>query len=89
MLVAVLLLGFVLVAVGVIWRRAAGIAQSRELRDLERRRVQLEALRIKLDGDVRDASSRARLAPVVERRLHMHVPPDSQVVLLPRARAAP
>lgn len=83
---ALVLLGFVLVAVGVIWRRAAGIAQRRELAELERTRVELEALRSKLESDIREASSRARLAPVVERRLNMHVPNDTQVVILPRAQ---
>ena len=87
--VALGLLGFVLIAAGVIWRRTAGIAQSRELRALEQRRMQLESERAQLASDVRELSSRSVLAPVVERRLGMHVPNDSQVVILQRPRSAP
>jgi cell division protein FtsL len=81
---ALLLIGFLLVATGVIWRRSYGIARSRELTELDKRRVQLEARRAQLESEIRDLSSRARLAPIVEQRLQMHVPTDSQVVILPR-----
>ena len=83
-LLALALFGFLLVATGVIWRRSYGIARSRELTELDKRRVQLEARRAQLQSEIRDASSRARLAPIVEQRLQMHVPTDSQVVILPR-----
>lgn len=83
-LIAAVLLGFLLVASGVIWRRSYGISQSRELRQLEERRAQLTAEAAKLQADVRQAASRASLAPIAERRLNMHVPNDSQVVILPR-----
>ena len=79
------LLGFVLVASGVIWRRSVGIAQARELRELDRRRAQLAAERTALESDVRTAASRARIAPIAESRLGMRVPADTQVVFLPRA----
>jgi hypothetical protein len=82
-IVALALLGFVLIAAGVIWRRAAGFSRARELRALEQRRLQLESERAKLVSEIRDASSRGRLAPIVERRLNMHVPSDTQVVILP------
>ena len=87
-LVAVALVGFVLVAVGVIWRRSAGYARERELQALDRERVELEARRARLELDIRDLSSRARLAPVAEQRLNMRYPNDSQVVYLSR-RGAP
>lgn len=85
---ALVLAGFLLVATGVIWRRSYGIARSRELTELDKRRVQLEARRTQLESDIRDLSSRARLAPVVEQRLQMHVPADSQVIILPRPARA-
>ena len=88
-IVAIALLGFLLVATGVIWRRSYGIARARELRDLDRRRVQLEAERAKLESDIRELSSRATLAPIAEQRLNMHVPSDSQVVILPRPQPTP
>jgi cell division protein FtsL len=82
--VALVLVSFVLVATGVIARRTYGIDQARTLRELDRRRQALEAERVKLDGEIRDASSRARLAPIAEQRLNMHVPSPDQVIMLPR-----
>ncbi|HYV96649.1 MAG TPA: hypothetical protein VE967_04250 [Gemmatimonadaceae bacterium] len=81
---ALFLLGFVLVATGVIWRRSVGVAQARGIQDLERQRTDLEARRAALEGEIRDATSRARLARIAEDRLGMRVPSDSQVITLPR-----
>ncbi len=83
--VALLLLGFVLVAVGVIWRRSYGYKESRVVRSLEDERDQLVARKAKLESEIREASSRSRLAPIAEQRLQMRVPPDSQVIILPRS----
>ncbi len=63
-LAALFLLGFVLASTVVIWRRSAGIEQARALRELERARVELLAERARLERDIRDASSRARLVPL-------------------------
>jgi len=82
--VALALLGFVLVATGVIARRTYGIDRARALRDLDRRRQTLEAERVKLDGEIRDASSRPRLMPIAEQRLNMRVPSPDQVIVLAR-----
>ena len=81
--VALGLLAFVLVAVGVIWRRSYGFEQARALRDLDRQRLQLEAQRSALLGEIRTMSSREKLQPIAQGRLGMRVPSDSQVVLLP------
>ena len=83
-LVVTLLLGFLLVAMGVIARRTVGISQTRALRQLALDRDAANAVRVRLEGEIRDASSRARLLPLAEQRLHMHVPADSQVIILPR-----
>ncbi len=83
-LIFLLLLGFVLVATGVIWRRSTGLAQARELRELRERRDALTAQQAALQGAIRDASSRARLARTAEERLGMRVPPESLVIRLPR-----
>jgi cell division protein FtsL len=83
--VALVLVAFVLVAAGVIWRRSYGIAQSREIRLLDRDRRQLVALRAKLESDIRTLAGRGALAPVAEQRLRMHVPHDSQVVIIQRS----
>ena len=86
--IALGLFGFVLVATGVIARRTYGIGQARELRDLQRRREALEAARVKLESEIRDASSRERLAPIAEHSLNMHVPSPDQVIMLPRPTPA-
>ena len=85
-IVAAVLLGFVLLATGVIARRTYGIRQARDLRILQRQRDALEASRVKLLAEIRDASSRARLMPIAQQRLHMYVPPDTQVIILKRDR---
>ena len=84
-LVALLLIGFVLVATGVIWRRSQGFARARVLRDLERRRQALVATKMQLEAAIRDASSRTRLEPIVRDRLKMQVPADSQIIYLQRS----
>lgn len=78
------LLGIFVLAMGVIARRTLGISQARTLRQLEERRDAADAARVRLEAEIRDASSRARLGPIVEQRLHMYVPADSQVIILPR-----
>ncbi len=82
---ALLLVGFVLVAAGVIWRRSYGSILAREQHKLEDQRAALEAERAKLKGDIRDASSRSRLAGVVSQRLDMRDPSDSMVRYVERA----
>lgn len=88
-LILVGLLGFFMVAMGVIARRTFGIGQARQIRDLERRRDALDASRVQLEVEIREASSRARLGPIVQQRLKMYVPADSQVIILPRERRQP
>ena len=87
-MIALALCAFVLIAVAVVWRRTVGIGQARELAALQATRLQLEAQRARLQRDIREATSRGRLAPVAERQLDMHVPPDSQVVILVRPPGA-
>lgn len=84
--IAAVLLGFVLVATGVIWRRSYGIRQERAIRELQRQRDALAAERVRLTSEIRDSSSLARLAPILQ-RMNMHIPADSMVVNLPRPRA--
>lgn len=88
-MIALALFGFVLVATGVIARRTYGIDQARSLRELDRKRQALEAERVKLEGEIRDASSRAKLAPIAEQRLNMHVPSPDQVIMIAPGRPTP
>jgi cell division protein FtsL len=85
---ALVLLGFVLIASGVVLRRTYGIAGARELQGLETRRSGLIAERLRLESDIRKAASRATLQPIAEQRLQMHVPSEDQVVYLTRGAAA-
>jgi cell division protein FtsL len=85
-LIVIVLVSFFAVATGVIARRTFGINQARTLRALERQRDAVDASRVKLESEIRDASSRARLVPIAQQRLHMYVPPDSQVIILKRAQ---
>jgi cell division protein FtsL len=84
-LIVIVLISFFAVATGVIARRTFGINQARTLRALERQRDAVDASRVKLEAEIRDASSRARLVPIVQQRLHMYVPADSQVIILKRS----
>ena len=86
---ALLLLGFVLIASGVVLRRTYGIRAAREIQAMETRHSGLVAERSRLESEIRLASSRARLQPIAEQRLRMQVPLESQVVYLTRgARGA-
>jgi cell division protein FtsL len=84
----VVLLGFLAIALVVILRRTYGIAAARDLQKLDAARAALVAERLRLEGEIRAAESRATLQPIAEQRLQMHVPTDSQVIILSRPRAA-
>ena len=87
--IALVLLGFLVIASGVILRRTFGIAAAAQLRQLEQKRAALVAERLRLEGEVRAAASRSTLQPIAEQRLQMHVPSDSQVIIITRTPAAP
>ena len=82
--VGIILAGFLLVALAIVWRRTIGIAQSETLTALDARKVQLQGERVRLESEIRDASSRRRLGEVAEGRLGMRIPDDNQVIILPR-----
>ena len=84
-IVALVLAAFVLVALAIVWRRTIGIGQAETLAKLDVRRTMLEGERARLEGEIRDASSRQSLGVAAEGRLGMHIPTDKQVVILPRA----
>ena len=80
--VILVLVGFLLVATGVIWRRSEGLARAQAHQALERRRDALVAQQRRLESDVREAASRNRIVPAVEARLGMHVPSATQLIYL-------
>jgi cell division protein FtsL len=83
-LVGVVLAAFVLVALSIVWRRTIGIGGSERLAQLDSRRVELEGERARLEAEIRAASTRQTLGATVEQRLGMHIPTESQVMILPR-----
>lgn len=82
--VGLLLVAFVVVALSIVWRRTIGIQRAEQLAALDQKKRRLESERARLESEIRDASARQTLGPVVERKLGMHVPTDSQVVILSR-----
>lgn len=64
------------------------MAQADTLRELEERRAALAAQEAALEGAIRDASSRAKLAPIAEQQLGMRIPPESLVIIIPRPERA-
>lgn len=81
--VALFLLGFLIVTVGVVARRSYGRTLQRDLAGIERTRTQLSGEVIRLEADIRSASNRNRLAPLVESSLGMRSPSVTQVIDLP------
>ena len=87
--VALTLFGFVLVATSVIWRRTFGLSQSRTVQQLERQRSDLSAQRAQLRREIQDAASREKLTPLVEQRLHLRMPSDSQIIVIEKKDVLP
>lgn len=83
-IVAAVLIGFVVTTAAVVARRSYGDASARTMGDMETRLRQLRNERVRLEADIRDASSRSRLLPVAEGSLGMHLPGETQVVILQR-----
>jgi len=75
---------FIMVSLTIVWRRSFGIAESRRIQQIDRRRSDLEGERAKLESGLRDLTSRQHLGPIVEQQLGMHVPTGRQVVILTR-----
>ena len=77
---ALLLLAFLVISGAVISRRSIGIRGQRDVRELDARRAALVAERLRLESDIRSATSRARLQPIAEQRLQMQVPAATQEI---------
>ncbi len=86
--VALALAAFAATAALVVWRQTAALAAARRLARLETALHALESTREARIAAIRHAESRAVLVPLVESRLHLRVPQDSDIVILqdPRAR---
>ncbi len=67
----------------VVWRQTQGVALQREIRALEGERAIAETERLELATRIQGLQSRARVVPAARDRLGMHLPADSEVVLVP------
>ena len=76
------LIAFVIVSAAVIARRSYGHREGIALTALQRRKASLESERVRLGQQIRDGSSRNVIVPIAERRLGMHLPTESQIVML-------
>ncbi len=84
---ALVLLGFLALASVVVWRKSFGFAEGQRVRVLAERRTELDARRTRIEGDIRSTLTLRRLGAIVEKRLGLRVPADSQIILLTRPRA--
>ena len=81
-----LLIAFLMISGTIILRRSYGNRTARELVELDTRRAALVAEKLRLEAEIRTATSRNRIGPIAEQRLQMHVPPDSLVIYVPPSR---
>src|SRR5204862_278985 len=64
-------------------RALPALRAARELADLRARRANLDGHRADLERRIRAAESRAVLVPRAQARLGLHLPSDSEIVLVP------
>ena len=76
------LIAFVVVSAAVIARRSFGHRLGLALTALQRKKASLESERVRLGQQIRDGSSRSVIVPIAERKLGMHLPSESQIVML-------
>jgi hypothetical protein len=87
-IVGAVLVGFVVTTAAVIARRSYGDSEARRISGIDARLRQLRNERVRLESEIREGSSRVRLIPIAESRLGMHVPADTEVVILSRRSGA-
>jgi len=86
---ALALVGFLVVAVIVVWRRTEGTALANRARELRAQIGRLESERDALQHDLREAASRKRVVSEAERRLGLHVAGDLQTRTIAEADSVP
>jgi len=81
--VAVWLVAFLAVTWLVYARQTAAIHDARELIEIRARRASLEGHKAELERRVRTEQSRAVLVPRAQAKLGLHLPADSEIILVP------
>ena len=82
--IVLILVGFVLVAIGVTMRRVYGFGQAKRISELQQRREALISEQLKLQDAIRVASDRQHLMAIAQSRLNMRLPAPDHVIPLPR-----
>jgi hypothetical protein len=85
--VAIWLAGFLVMAALVVWRQTAALAAARQLKALQAMRQALEVTRAATAAATRRAGSRAVLVPLVQAKLGLRLPQDTEIVILQDSRA--
>ncbi|HYU00248.1 MAG TPA: hypothetical protein VEK85_07720 [Gemmatimonadales bacterium] len=81
--VAVWLIAFLAVTWLVYARQTAAIHDAGALIEIRARRANLEGHRAELERRIRTGESRAVLVPRAQTKLGLHLPADSEIVLVP------
>lgn len=87
--ILLILVGFVLLAVGVSYRRVYGFKQERLIGAMRQRREALVDEQLKLQDAIRIASDRKHIMEIAQTRLGMKMPELNQVIDLPRRPLVP
>jgi cell division protein FtsL len=82
--IMLVLIGFVLLAIGVNLRRVYGFGQAKRISALQQQREALISEQIKLQDAIRVASDRQHLMAIAQSRLNMRLPDPNQVIFIPR-----
>ncbi len=82
--IVLVLVGFVLVAIGVNLRRVYGFEQAKRISELQQRREALISEQLRLQDAIRVASDRQHLFAIAQSRLNMRLPALDHVITLPR-----
>lgn len=76
------LLAFIVITSVVVWRRSVGVANAKSMQQaLTDKRTLLSEVDA-LEGEIRNAQKRERVVSDAERRLGLHVAPESQTRVL-------
>jgi cell division protein FtsL len=82
--ILLVLVGFVLLATGVMVRRVYGTQQAKVIQTMQQKREGLVSEQLKLQDAIRVASDRKHIIEIAQSRLGMKMPELNQVIDLPR-----
>lgn len=80
---------FMSMAAVVIWRRSEGVALSKDVRDMNREIIAIDAERRIVERNLREAMGRQRVVTDAGRRLGLHVATEGQTRVLADSSGVP